>query len=193
MCWQIVTNGQEPGPDWRAHLAARPGISLRRIGTFAELSLHGALSCMDAATASGQSPLPPHALLRLCSRSGATQALSDLMQQHCVGLPMPFTFLQSQPSQTLAVLSRHLDWQGDASFHVHADPLAVLRLALLEAGPWPLLFGCVDEQPAVTTRWYYLLPRQPVDAAWHILAAGELPPENAKLLGLRESCLHWAA
>jgi hypothetical protein len=77
------------------------------------------------------------------------------------GLPMPFTFMQSQPALMLAEVGRCLDWQGDASFMLCRDPQRLLQLAKLGAAPEGLLFGMVEEErddEPPRTEWWRLVP-----------------------------------
>lgn len=141
-------------PDWRARLAQRLGERPRRVGAWAELALYGALSCLDAAH---EEALPAGALLRVGSLSGPLMAARAATQQAMSGLPMPFTFMQSQPSQMLAALSRHLAWQGDARYIVSRDRDALQQLALQESGAAGLLFGWVEEDRS--TEWWRFVPQ----------------------------------
>lgn len=144
--WRLLAQRAEPvPPDWRERLAVRLGQRPRRIGAWAELALYGALECLDRA---GEDHLPEAALLRVSSGNGGLASWLQAMDQQAEGgLPMPFTFLQAQSSQLLAVLGQHLRWRGDARFVLGPDPAAVLRLALAESGPAGLLFGRVEEAP----------------------------------------------
>lgn len=166
--WRIVARSTDTlSPDWRERLAARPGISLRRIGGYAERVLSGALDCMDGHV------LPTDALLRLGSRTGAAGAMEILAAQSRAGEPlMPFSFLQSLPAQAVALLARQLAWQGDASFQFHAEWTTLLQLALIEAGAEsrPLLFGWVDE-PDVSRWWYGVPQAAPGELHWQALSA----------------------
>ena len=71
---------------------------------------------------------------------------------------MPFTFMQSQPSQMLAALSQHLAWQGNASFIVSRDEQALRHLAECEAGPRRCFWGWVEEGDSLRTEWWRLAP-----------------------------------
>jgi hypothetical protein len=74
---------------------------------------------------------------------------------------MPFTFLQSQPSQMLAALCQHLPWGGDARFVLSRDTQALLRLVQLECGPAGLLLGRVDEGALPHSEWWRMVPGEP--------------------------------
>jgi len=140
---------------WRDQLAARLGQRPRRIGPWAELALHGARRCLDLAD---EPSLPAGACLRVASLSAASLATQACLDQCRSGLPMPYSFMQSQPSQLLAALSQHLAWRGDASFTVGRDPAAVRRLAETEAGPQGLLLGWVEEGEDARSEWWRLMP-----------------------------------
>jgi hypothetical protein len=154
--WQVVAHvAIDPLPaDWREQLAARLGERPRRLGAWTELAMLGALRCLDAA---GEAVLPSGALLRIASLGGPSQATQALVKQAAAtGLPMPFSFMQSQPSQMLSALARPLGWSGDARFVLARDADAVLALARCETGSDGVLFGWVEEDLA--TRWWRLIP-----------------------------------
>lgn len=132
-----------PAAGWRDELAAMLGERPRRIGIWAELGLYGALRCMADA---GEAALPPDALLVLASRRGTHVPTATALEQMKDGLPMPLTFLQTQPSQVLAMLAAWLGWRGRACFIADTGMLAALRLGLVQAGSGGLLFGWVEEE-----------------------------------------------
>jgi hypothetical protein len=139
--------------DWRDALARRLGQRPRRIGVWAELALHGALQCLDAA---GEDRLPPAARLRLVSLSGAQSATrAAIGQLRGDMLPLPFDFMQSQPALALAALGQALGWRGDASFLTARDLGAVARAGLHGAAADGLLLGNVEQDGAVLrTAWW---------------------------------------
>lgn len=94
-----------PPPDWRMQLIQMLGTKPRRIGTWAELGLYGALRCMADA---GEAELPEDAILMLASRRGTYAATDLVLEQMREGLPMPLAFLQTQPSQLLALLAAQM-------------------------------------------------------------------------------------
>lgn len=147
-----------PGADWRDALAARLGARPRRVGVWAELGLYGALECI---TCAGESILPPEVGLLVASRHGALSATHAVLEQGRDDLPMPLTFLQTQPSQMVAVLAAHLGWSGDACFIASRDPLDVLRLAAARFGGGGMLLGWVDEAGKGATSWLRLHPEAP--------------------------------
>ena len=153
--WRTLAHvAVDPLPaDWREQLATRLGQRPRRIGPWAELALYGARLCLDAAQ---EATLPAGAQLRVASLNGPIGATRAVAEQAGVGLPLPFSFMQSQPSQMLAALSQHLAWQGDARFTLSRDPQAVLQLAQAECGPGGLLIGWVED--GRRSEWWRLAP-----------------------------------
>lgn len=144
-----------PPADWRERLAARLGSKPRRIGIWAELGLYGALECMASAD---EARLPAAAGLILSSRHGPTTAMRSLFEQAREDLPMPLTFLQTQPSQVLAALCTRLDWVGDARFIAHSDPAGLLNLAAAQGHREGILIGWVEDLDAAHTVWLRLIP-----------------------------------
>jgi len=139
-----------PATDWREQLARMLGEKPRRIGLWAELGLYGALRCMAEA---GEKALPRDAMLVVASRGGthvATRAALDQMQDD---LPMPLTFLQTQPSQLLALLAARLEFSGNAVFLAGASLAEARNLAELQAGPGGALVGWVDDPDGGATEW----------------------------------------
>lgn len=154
--WQTLAHLDLPvPPDWHARLCERLKRRPRRIGGWAELALYGALGCLDLAE---ESTLPPGALLCVSSLRGPVSATQAAISQLADGMPMPFSFLQSQPSQMLAALCQHLHWRGDARFVLSRDRAALLALAQREAGPAGLLLGWVDEGASMRSEWVRMVP-----------------------------------
>lgn len=155
--WRITGRhfASPPPTDWRAQLATRLGQRPRRIGEWAELALFGARQCLDSA---GETDLPGDALLSLSSLHGPDIALRAALEQMHDGVPMPITFLSSQPSQALPALAQYLGWQGNGRCLTTRDPLLALQLACLEAGTDGLLAGWVDEDAPGTSLWLRLSP-----------------------------------
>ncbi len=144
-----------PAAEWREELAARLGARPRRAGIWAELALYGATACLADAQ---ETMLPPEAQILVASHRGALSATRAVLEQGRDDLPLPLSFLQTQPSQMLAVLAAHLAWTGDASFICSRDPLDALRLAAAQAAPQGVLLGWVDETDPGATAWLRLLP-----------------------------------
>lgn len=147
-----------PPADWREQLAQLLGVKPRRIGSWAELGLYGALLCLADA---GEKTLPLDATLMLTSRRGTYAATSAALVQMSDGLPMPLTFLQTQPSQLLALLAAQMEWTGHACFLVTAQPQDLLRLVRAQMGHGGVLLGCVDETGGGSSNWLRLCPDAP--------------------------------
>lgn len=142
-----------PPADWPEHLVQLLGSKPRRIGTWAELGLYGALRCMADA---GEKTLPPDAVLLLTSRRGTCAATGKALLQMQEGGLMPLTFLQTQPSQLLALLAAQMGWTGHACFLAAAQAQDLLRLATVQAGAGGALLGQVDEINGGTSNWLRL-------------------------------------
>ena len=153
----------EPPDNWRDQLATRLGYRPRRIGILAELALFGALDCLDAA---GETTLPGDAMLQVCSMRGSFSAISQVLEQNREGLPMPFSFLQSQTSQLLPALAAALNWQGDAGIVLARNPADLAILACHQAGSGGMLLGWVEEPKPARSCWLRLAPCAPPSASF---------------------------
>lgn len=158
--WRTVAHyaGGSLPPDWRDDLALRLGHRPRRVGLWAELAMYGALRCLEQA---GEATLPAGARLRVASLRGPWSATQAALEQLRSGLPMPFTFMQSQPAMMLAEVGRCLGWQGDASFILCRNPQWMLRVARQGAGTAGVLWGVVEEESdgrAARSEWWRLVP-----------------------------------
>jgi len=160
-----------PPADWREQLAQMLGAKPRRIGIWAELGLYGALRCMADA---GEKTLPPEAQIWLGSRRGTYAATDIVLEQLREDLPMPMAFLQTQPSQLLALLAAQADWKGHACFVAGAEPQALLRLAAAQAGKDGVLLGWLDEMDGGMSNWLRLRPCEDVAGSYHVASAGAL-------------------
>ncbi|HLP98928.1 MAG TPA: hypothetical protein VK149_10820 [Sideroxyarcus sp.] len=144
-----------PPADWREQLARMLGAKPRRIGNWAELGLYGALSCLADA---GEQGLPPGALLLLGSQRGTYMPTGQVLDQMQGDLPMPLTFLQTQPSQLLALLAAQMRWRGQAAFIAGGTPQSLLQLAAAQCGNAGVLLGWVDEMEGGSSLWLRLTP-----------------------------------
>jgi hypothetical protein len=106
----------------------------------------------------GEKTLPPEAQIWLCSRRGTYAATDIVLKQLREDLPMPMAFLQTQPSQLLALLAARTDWKGHACFVAGAEPLALLSLAAAQAGNDGVLLGWLDEMDSGVSNWLRLRP-----------------------------------
>lgn len=160
-----------PPADWRDQLAQMLGAKPRRIGTWAELGLYGALRCMADA---GEKTLPQDAQIWLGSRRGTYAATAIVLEQLHNDLPMPLAFLQTQPSQLLALLAAQLGWKGHACFLAGAEPQALIRLAAVQAGKDGVLLGWLDEMDGGTSNWLRLRPCEDVNGSFVVASAESL-------------------
>jgi hypothetical protein len=160
-----------PPADWREILAGRLGSRPRRIGAWAELALFGALECLADA---GENLLPAGASIFVSSRHGPADATREVYAQARDDLPMPLLFLQTQPSQMLAVLAAHIGWSGNASFTCNPQPEALLRLAAAQSGSEGLLLGWVEENNDGKTAWLRLRPVDNAPAAGRAASVQEI-------------------
>ncbi len=144
-----------PPANWREQLALMLGAKPRRIGTWAELGLYGALRCMADA---GEAGLASDTQIWLGSQRGTYAPTEVVLGQLKDELPMPLAFLQTQPSQLLALLAAQLDWSGHACFVAGGAPQGLLELAAAQAGAGGVLLGWVDEMDGGSTNWLRLHP-----------------------------------
>jgi len=142
--------------NWRDELTRMLGARPRRIGPWAELALYGALRCMADA---GEATLPADAVLIMASRRGTHAATAQALAQMADDLPMPLAFLQTQPSQVLALLAQQLGWQGNAIFLAGADSSRAQSLAESLAVRGGALVGRVDDGGRQESEWLRLCRR----------------------------------
>lgn len=160
-----------PPADWRETLAHMLGEKPRRLGAWTELGLYGALTCMAEA---GEKTLPAETQIWLGSERGTYAATETALAQMRDDLPMPLSFLQTQPSQLLALLAAQLDWTGHACFVAGAGTVELWRVAAAQCGKGGLLLGWVDEMQGGSTNWLRLVPDENVAGDCAPLAAGQL-------------------
>jgi hypothetical protein len=172
--------------DWQEQLVIRLGSRPRRLGRWAELGLYGALECMAA---NAESTLAEHAALMLSSQHGPALAMHSALTQAREGLPLPLTFLQTQPSQLLATLSTQLRWCGDARFVTNPDPLAVLALAMAGHHAGGLLLGWVHELETESSLWLRLQPVSDPGYGWREASDFGVVLEQASHVRLESSHL----
>jgi hypothetical protein len=118
----------------------------------------------------GEKTLPTDAQIWLGSRRGTYGATATVLSQIGDDLPMPLAFLQTQPSQLLAMLAAQLDWKGHAGFVAGSDPLAMLRLAAAQAGDDGFLLGWLDEMDGGTSNWLRLKPCEAVAGGYALVS-----------------------
>ena len=179
-----------PPADWRAQLATRLGERPRRLGEWVELALWGARLCLDHA---GEAQLPANVLLTLSSLKGPDLALRSALAQASDGVPMPITFLNSQPAQALPALAQYLGWQGNGRCLTTRESGLALQLACLESGKEGLLAGWVDEDAPGKSMWLRLQCVEAESALFHDADLATLADNRIKLLtfdGMRLQVAH---
>jgi len=179
-------NAAPPPADWRNQLTQMLGARPRRIGAWAELGLYGALCCMADA---GEKTLPPEAQIWLGSRRGTYAATATVLDQLREDLPMPLAFLQTQPSQLLALMAAQLDWKGHACFVAGAEPEALLRLAATQSGKDGLLLGWLDDVEGGESRWLRLRPEKAANGRFVPVAAISLFSPDINLVHVSDKGL----
>ena len=73
------------------------------------------------------------------------------------GLPMPFTFMQTQTGQLFNALGSALGWHGDG-VTTAASNTHIGEVALLASLKCSSLFACVDDVPTPVSEWIWLEP-----------------------------------
>ncbi len=141
-----------PDTDWHAQLVTLLGRKPRRLSRWCELGLFGALSCIGK---TGQSRLPNDVAIRVYSEYGTLNATHAAMAQANDHLPMPFTFMQTQPGALFNALGTALDWHGDA-YMTSCGSRAQNQIALLQGIQQSALLAWVDEEPELISRWIWL-------------------------------------
>jgi hypothetical protein len=138
--------------DWGAQLVTLLGSKPRRLSRWCELGLYGALLCIKQ---SGQTDLSSDVAIRVYSEYATINATRMAMEQATEHLPMPFTFMQTQPCQIFNALGAAVGWHGDgyvtSSMNRHQSEVALLQDIQQSA-----LLACVDEVPEPISRWIWL-------------------------------------
>lgn len=165
--------------DWAAQLAALLGSKPRRLSRWCELGLFGALSCIRQST---PSDLSSDVAIRVYSEYGTLNATRTAMEQAREHLPMPFTFMQTQPCQIFNALGNAVNWHGDGCA-VSSATRRQSEIALLQDIWRSSLLAWVDEMPEAVSRWIWLEEAQPVDEPdWEIAESIFQTPSNARWL-----------
>ncbi len=156
-----------PESNWREQLIGLLGSKPRRLSRWCELGMFGALSCLKK---SGQfqlsgtqllgsqlsgSQLSSEVSLRVYSEYGTITATRSALEQACESLPMPFTFMQTQPGQLFNALGTAIGWHGDGYSTAYCDRQRG-ELALLYSFAQSALLAWVDEELELISRWIWL-------------------------------------
>ena len=141
-----------PESNWREQLIDLLGSKPRRLSRWCELGMFGALSCLKK---SGQFQLSSEVSLRVYSEYGTIAATRSALEQACEYLPMPFTFMQTQPGQLFNALGTAIGWHGDGYSTAYGDRQRG-ELALLHSFTQSALLAWVDEELELISRWIWL-------------------------------------
>lgn len=137
---------------WRADLIAMLGGKPRRLSTWCELGLLGALSCVKTAQPSF---LPSAVPIRVYTESGTISATRRALEQNKEHTPMPFTFMQTQPSQLFNALGGALAWNGDGAT-LSSQNLQQYETFALQEVQQSVLLAWVEEEPHPISSWIWL-------------------------------------
>ncbi|MES2822109.1 MAG: hypothetical protein V4732_00810 [Pseudomonadota bacterium] len=168
-----------PDPDWREQLIHLLGSKPRRLSSWCELGMYGALKCFknlqQTPVTNIDNPLSPTGLsvtqvsatrmpfdrlssdvaLRVFSEYGTIAATRSALDQACEYLPMPFTFMQTQPGQLFNALGTTLGWHGDG-YSTTYENRQQGEAALLNSFKQSALLAWVDEEQELISRWIWL-------------------------------------
>lgn len=142
--------------DWREQLIVLLGNRPRRLSLWCELGLFGALSCLKQAGIEHPSiSLSSHISITLVSHIATITSTQKALEQARDNLPMPFTFMQTQPGQLFNALGSALDWHGNGLTTSHTN-IQAGEAALLHSIQQGALIAWVDELPQPISRWLWL-------------------------------------
>lgn len=173
------------GADWREQLIDLLGAKPRRLSRWCELGLFGALACIQR-TAPRQ--LADTVALRVYSEYGAFNATCLALEQTRDYLPMPFTFMQTQPGQLFNALGSATGWHGDGYTSVYPDR-HLGEVSLLRSLRQPSLLGWVDDNAELISRWIWLEQTSGAEIGannrecdWHASSSIFCTPDSARWL-----------
>lgn len=170
--------------DWSAQLAILLGSKPRRLSRWCELGLFGALSCIKQ---SGQYDLSSDVAIRVYSEYGTVNATRIAMEQASEHLPMPFTFMQTQPCQIFNALGSAVGWHGDGSV-ISGINQQQSEWALLQGINQSALLAWVDEVPEPISCWIWLeRTTVEIDVDWVAIDSIFDTPNNMRWLKIDAS------
>jgi hypothetical protein len=170
--------------NWSAQLIALLGSKPRRLSRWCELGLFGGLSCISK---TGQLHLPNDVPIRVYSEYATIHTTHLAMKQASEHLPMPFTFMQTQPSQLFNALGTALGWQGDGCT-MAGITRQQSETALLQSIRQSALLGWVDEEPELISRWIWLEENEGnAGQNWQVVDSIFQPSSNARWLKIDSS------
>jgi hypothetical protein len=162
--------------NWRDQLIQLMGVKPRRLSLWCELGLLGALSCIKTANIT----LTSDHQIRVYSEQGTFTAIATALEQTKEDLPMPFTFMQTQPGQLFNALGTQLNWHGDG-YVIFAEHIHTAEEMLLSDIADSGLIGWVDEEPELQSWWLWLeeaiaptaVKWQPIDSLFHLPSSAD--------------------
>lgn len=180
--------------DWREHLVGLLGSRPRRLSGWCELGLLGALSCLkqgglECPSGTLDSQIAINLISNIATGNSAQKALAQARE----GLPMPFTFMQTQPGQLFNALGSAVNWHGNGVTTAYTQ-VQQGEAALLHSIKSAALIGWVDELPNLISSWIWLERAQPdADVIWQPLTSCLTISESAKWLAIdKQQCLFQA-
>ncbi len=185
--FKIISSSNAPiKSDWQTTLVTILGSKPRRLSLWCELGLFGALSCIHKGIQLSNIPhLSNEVDIRVYTENSTIIASRLAIGQSQEHLPMPFTFMQTQPGQIFNALGAAIDWNGDG-FTVSGRSLREVEIELLRTAKSSILIGWVDEIPDLISRWIWLEKIEPPAARdWKILSSIFQTNESKKWIHLQ--------
>jgi hypothetical protein len=137
---------------WRTQLTAMMGGKPRRLSTWCELGLFGALSFIKTTS---KTFLPGVVPIRVYTESGTISTTWRAIEQNKEHMPMPFTFMQTQPSQLFNALGGALSWNGDGATFSSKNRHEYENFVLRDIQQSSVL-AWVEEDPSPKSAWIWL-------------------------------------
>ncbi len=166
-----------PDDNWREQLINLLGSKPRRLSSWCELGMFGALTCLKKSeqirltnasqsdtelsnskssnAMSSKTKLSSEVSLRVFTEYGTIAATRWALEQAREYLPMPFTFMQTQAGQLFNALGTALGWHGDGYCTTYENRECG-EIALLHSFKQSALLAWVDEEQELISRWIWL-------------------------------------
>ncbi len=142
--------------NWPMQLATLFGSKPRRLSRWCELALYGALSCIkEGGVNHGSDQFSNDVVIRVYTENGTINASLQAIAQSQEHLPMPFTFMQTQPGQLFNAFGTAMGWHGDG-ITVAGRCRKETEIELIQNLEGCALIGWVDEVPELVSRWIWL-------------------------------------
>lgn len=168
----IASSNSSVASDWPVQLATLLGSKPRRLSRWCELGLYGALSCIQGASAKhGSEQFSNEVGIRVYTENSTISASLQAIQQSQEHLPMPFTFMQTQPGQLFNAFGSAIGWHGDGTT-ISGRSRKETELELIQNLDGSVLIGWVEEVPELISRWLWLESMECNHSAdWQILSS----------------------